>query len=245
VTRVADRRGDAHQLRVGLAAVERHSGFTHLLEFRPQGDGIGDRLGRLPRHRSRDYRVDGVIVIGRHRLAERGAVGGLAAAAPGRQPDRAHHDPLQVHHLGMVEDGELRGQPGARGERLQVRERGFVEPVSFYREGAELEHPQADAVAPVIAFQPADLAQLVEQPVQGRLRQPRALVQVGEAEHRRRAVERLHDGRAPAEDGVLWQRPVTLAALVVTRPPYRGHPGPCALYDRRDRHSRHPLTKLD
>jgi len=58
----------------------------------------------------------------------------------------------------MVEDGELRRQPGARGERLQVRERGFVEPVSFYREGTELEHPQADAVAAVIAFQPADLA---------------------------------------------------------------------------------------
>jgi hypothetical protein len=181
--------------------------------------------------------VNGVVVVRRHRLAERGAVGGLAAAAPGRQPDRAHHDPLQVHHLGMVEDGELRGQPGARGERLQVRERGFVEPVSFHREGTELEHPQADAVAAVIAFQPADLAQLVKQAVQGRLRQPRALVQVGQAEHRRSAVERLHDGRAPTQDGVLRRRPVAVAALVVTRPPHRGHPGPRALGDRCDRHS--------
>ena len=114
----------------------------------------------------------------------------------------------------MVEDGELRGQPGAGGERLQVRERGFVEPVPVDREGAELEHPQADAVAAVIAFQPADLAQLVNQAVQGRLRQPRALVQVGEAQHLLSAVERLHDGRAPAQDGVLRGPPV---AAVVAR----------------------------
>jgi hypothetical protein len=103
----------------------------------------------------------------------------------------------------MVEDGELGGQPGARRERLQVRERGFVQPVPFDGEGTELEHPQADAVAAVFAFQPADLAHLVDQAVQGRLRQPRPLVQVGEAQYPLLAVERLHDGRAPAQDGVL------------------------------------------
>jgi hypothetical protein len=147
--------------------------------------------------------VDGVVVVRRHCLAERGAVGGLAAAAPGRQPDRTHHNPFQVHHLGMVEDGELGGQPGPRRKRLEVRERGFVQPVPFHRERTELEHPQADAVTAAIAFQPADLAQLIDQAVQGRLRQPGALVQVGEAQHLLSAVERLHDGRAPAQDRVL------------------------------------------
>jgi len=130
----------------------------------------------------------------------------------------------------MVEDGELRGQPGARRERLQVRERGVVEPVPVDREGTELEHPQADAVAAVITFQPADLAQLIDQAVQGRLRQPRPLVQVGEAQHRPTAGERLHDGRAPAKDGVLGGWPV--AALVAAHSPHRGYPGPCALDDR-------------
>ena len=162
LTGAADRRGDADQLLVGLAAVVRHPGLAYAVELRPQGDGLGDRLRRLPRHRGGHQRPDGVVVVRRHRLAERGAVGGLAAAAPGWQPDRAHHDPFQVHHLGVVEDGELSGQPGARGERLQVRERGFVEPVPVHREGAELEHSQADAVAAVIAFQPADLAELVD-----------------------------------------------------------------------------------
>ena len=69
--------------------------------------------------------------------------------------DRTDHDPLQVHHLGPVEDGELGGQPGARRQRLQVRERGLVEPVPVDRERAELEHPQAHPVAAVIALQPA------------------------------------------------------------------------------------------
>jgi hypothetical protein len=186
--------------------------------------------------------VDGVVVVRRHRLAERGAIGGLAAAAPGRQPDRTHHDPFQVHHLGPVEDAELRGQPGPRRERLQVRERGFVEPVPFHRERTELEHPQAHPVAAVIAFQPADLAQLVDQAVQGRLRQPGALVQVGEAQHLLSAVERLHDGSAPAQDGVLQGSPV--AALVVAHPPRRGYPGPCAFDDRCHRHSRRSLTGI-
>jgi cytochrome P450 len=243
LTGAADRRGDAHQLLVGLAAVVRHPGFAHPPELRPQSGRLGDRLRRLPRHRGGHHRLDGVVVVGRDRFAERGAVGGLATAAPGRQPDRTHHDPFQVHHLGVVEDRELGGQPGARGERLQVRERGFVEPVPVHREGAELEHPQADAVAAVIAFQPADLAQLVNQPVQGRLRQPRPLVQVGQAQHLLSAVERLHDGRAPAQDGVL--RWVPVAALVVPHPPRRrGHPGSCGLDDRCHRHSRRPLTVI-
>jgi hypothetical protein len=142
----------------------------------------------------------------------------------------------------MVEDGELRGQARPRRQRLQVRERGFVQPVPFHHEGTELEHPQADAVAAVIALQPADLAQLVDQPVQGRLRQPRALVQVGEAQHMLSAVERLHDGGAPAQDGVLRGAPV--AALVVARPPHRGYLGPCAFGARCHRHSRRPLTEI-
>ena len=184
------------------------------MELRPQGFGLGDRSHRLPRHRGGDHRADSVVVVCRHRLAERGAVGGLAAAAPGREPDRAYHDPFQVHHLGMVEDGELRRQPSSGGERLEVRERGIVEPVPWYREGTELEHPQADAVAAVVAFQPADLAQLFHQTVQGRLRQPGALVQVGEAQHLLTAVERLHDRRAPAQDGVLRGPPVAAVAAV-------------------------------
>ncbi|HEX4094241.1 MAG TPA: hypothetical protein VHZ33_36455 [Trebonia sp.] len=179
--------------------------------------------------------MEGVVVVGGHRLAERGAVGGLAATAPGRQPDRAHHDPFQVHHLGLVEDGELCRQAGARRERLQVREGGFVQPVPLDGEGTELEHPQADAVAAAVAFQPADLAELVDQAVQGRLRQPRALVQVRQAQHLLGAIERLHDGRAPAQDGVLRRYP--LAALLVAHPPRRRHPGPCALDDRCHRHS--------
>jgi len=138
----------------------------------------------------------------------------------------------------MVENGELRGQPGPRRERLQVRERGFVEPAPFHRERTELEHPQADTVAAVIAFQPADLAQLIDQAVQGRLRQPGALVQVGEAEHLLRAVERLHDGRAAAQDGVLRGAPS--AAFFVAYPPHREYPRPRALDDRRHRHRRRP-----
>jgi cytochrome P450 len=228
----ADRRGDADQLLVGLAAVVGHPGFADPPQLGPQRGRLGDCLGGLPRHRGGHHRRDGVVVVGRHRLAKRGAVGGLAAAAPGRQPDRADHDPLEVHHLGVVEDRELGGQPGPRGERLQVRERSLVEPVPVDREGAELEHPQADAVAAVVAFQPADLAELVDQPVQGRLRQPGPLVQVGQAQHLLGAVERLHDGRAPAQHGVLgWD-------LVAVRP------GPCGLDDRCHRHSRRPLTVI-
>lgn len=243
LTGAADRGGDADQLLVSLAAVVRHPGLADPVELGPQRDRLGDRLDRLPRHRGGQQRPDGVVVVGRHRLAERGAVGGLAAAAPGRQPDRPHHDPFQVHHLGVVEDGELGGQPGARRERLQVRERGLVEPVPVHREGAELEHPQPHAVAAVIAFQPPDLAELVDEAVQGRLRQPGPLVQVGQAQHLLSAVERLHDGRAPAQDGVL--RWVPLAALVVPHPPRRrGHPGSCGLDDRCHRHSRRPLTVI-
>jgi len=137
--------------------------------------------------------VHSVVVVGRQRLAERGAVGGLAAAAPGGQPDRPHHDALQVHHLGAVEDGELRRQPGLGRQRLQVRERRLVKPVAVDREGTELEHPHADAVSAVIAFQPADLTQLIDQAVQGRLRQVGALIEVAEAQYLLAAVERLHD----------------------------------------------------
>jgi len=144
----------------------------------------------------------------------------------------------------VVEDGELGGQPGARGERLEVRERGLVKPVTVDREGAELEHPQADAIAAVIAFEPADLAELVNQPVQGGLRQPRPLVQVGQAQHLLSPVERLHDGRAAAQDGVLGRVPVTalVAAQVLRR---HGRCGPCALDHRCHRHSRPPLLSVD
>jgi hypothetical protein len=139
----------------------------------------------------------------------------------------------------MVEDGELRRQPSSGGERLEVRERSVVEPVPWYREGTELEHPQANAVAAVVAFQPTDLAQLFHQTVQGRLRQPGALVQVGEAQHLLTAVERLHDRRAPAQDGVLRGPPV---AAVAGYSRYRGYPGPCPLDDRSHGHSQLPLA---
>jgi hypothetical protein len=116
-----------------------------------------------------------------------------------------------------------------RDASLQVRERGLGEPVPVHREGAELEHPQADAVAAAIAFQPADLAELVHQPVQGRLRQPGPLVEVGQAQHLPTAVERLQNGRAAAQDRVLGRVPVA------------AHAGPCGLDDRCHRHSRRPL----
>jgi hypothetical protein len=123
-----------------------------------------------------------------------------------------------------------------------VRERGLVEPVPVRRERAELEHPQADAVAAVIALQPPDLAELVDQPVQGRLRQPGALVQVGQAQHLLAAVERLHDGRAAPQDSVLRGPPFAVGLLA--RPPQRWQSGPCALDDRCHRHSRRPLTGI-
>ena len=214
----ADRRGHADQLRVGLTAVERYSVLADALELRPQRDRLGDRLQRLARHRRGEHRVHGVVVVGGQRLAQRGAVGGVAAAAPSGQPDRPHHDAFQVHDLGPVEDGELRRQPGLGRQRLQVRERRVVEPVAVNREGTELEHPHADAVPAVIAFQPANLAQLVDQAVQGRLRQPGALVEVAEAQHVLAAVERLHDGGAAAQHGVLRVRPFAVR-------PHRGHPG--------------------
>jgi hypothetical protein len=45
---------------------------------------------------------------------------------------------------------------------LQVRVRGFVQPVPFDRQGTQLEQPQADAVSAAITFEPANLAQLIE-----------------------------------------------------------------------------------
>ena len=86
-----------------------------------------DRIPGLSRAQIDDVGLITVFSVGQHRLADRRAMRGLAAAHPGGY--RRHHlvaDLLQVDHVGAVEDRQMHHQPRRAVQIMQQGHRGAV-----------------------------------------------------------------------------------------------------------------------
>ena len=194
----ADGGRDAAQALVGLFAVVGDAGLPGAVQRGLDRPRLDDGELGAPPHARQRRRLAGGVLERQHDLAERGAVGGLAAAHPGGQRDPGGGHPVEVHHLAVVEDAEVHDQAGAQGERVQVLERGLAQPGPLQGDAAELEQPQADPVAAAVPLQPAHRAQLVRQPVHGRLGQADPVADLAQAEGVVAAVERGEDRLKPA-----------------------------------------------
>jgi hypothetical protein len=103
------------------------------------------------------------------RLAGRRAVRRLPAANAGRDPHPERPaDLVQVHDLRPVQHGQVHDQAGAGLQLVQVRQRDGAQLVLVRGQPAELKHAQSEAVASLVAAQPADPDQVLQDAVRRR-----------------------------------------------------------------------------
>ena len=76
------------------------------------------------------------------------------------------------------------GQAGAQRQRVQVLERGLAQAGPLQGDTAKLEQLEPDPVAAAVPLQPAHRAQLIRQPVQGRLGQADPVTDLAQAQGR-------------------------------------------------------------
>ena len=92
------------------------------------------------------------------------------------------------------------GEAGALGERVQVLERDLAQAGPLQGDAAELEQLEPDPVAAAVALQPAHRAQLVREPVHGRLGEADPVADLAHAQGLVAAFERGEDRLEPADD---------------------------------------------
>ena len=208
-SRVAQGRGDARQTLVGLLVVEREPIGGRALEVGDELCRRRDGAGRAAGEVVVDDVLGRVGVVGQHRLAQAGAVGGLPATLAGGHPEVGGHDAVEIDHLGSVEDAELDRESGLRRQRVEVGRGRLGEPAAPGCQTTDLEQAHADAVALEVPFEPAHLAQLLDHAVDRRLGQLGAEGELVQGEHLVGVVERAEDAVDPSQHrspSVLGQR---------------------------------------
>ena len=149
----------------------------------------------------RSRRSECALGVRQHRLADGGALRGLAAADPGRnRGDHPVADLLQVHHVGTVEHGEVHHQTGRAMQFVEQRGGGAVQAILVHGKRTQLDEAHAQFVVPAVASEPSQRDQPFQHAVGGRAGQPGASHELREGEPAR-AVERFQDQRHPIDDG--------------------------------------------
>ena len=136
---------------------------------------------------------------GQDRLADRGRVGLLGAAHPGRQPGRVRAgQDVDVDDVGALQHAEVHRVPGGLAQVGHDRPGGVAQAALLRHQLAELEQLQPQAQPPAVPLSRLEPDQLAGQPVRRGLRQRGPPGQLGQGERVVVVAERLeHRGDPP------------------------------------------------